>query len=197
MANSTKPLRRSVGEMARMNEWRIGCLKGLGLLLSGLLLAAPASAANCRLSLSQPIIDYGLLRPGEQLENRGASLGKRIVRLNVICVEAAVIALRFQGVPANETGYRFGRQGFFNLTLQHPQLDGKPIELAQWHNPTERDAQLRPGQSLVVLVGGVPARGHAFSAQVQVDTWLSSAATAVGNKTTYEGNGRFELVSGG
>ena len=32
MANSTKPLRRSVGEMARMNEWRIGCLKGLGLL---------------------------------------------------------------------------------------------------------------------------------------------------------------------
>lgn len=112
MANSTKPLRRSVGEMARMNEWRIGCLKSLGLLLSGLLLAAPASAANCRLSLSQPIIDYGLLRPGEQLENRGASLGKRMVRLNVICVEAAVIALRFQGVPANETGYRFGRQGF-------------------------------------------------------------------------------------
>lgn len=52
MANSTKPLRRSVGEMARMNEWRIGCLKSLGLLLSGLLLAAPASAANCRLSLS-------------------------------------------------------------------------------------------------------------------------------------------------
>ena len=120
-----------------------------------------------------------------------------MVRLNVVCPEGSVIALRFHGGAADGQGYRFGQQGSFGLTLQSPQLDGKPVELASLHNHAERGGQLRPGQSLVVLAGGLPAKGRTFSAQVHVDTWLPSAAIAVRDKTTLEGSGRFELVSAG
>ena len=184
MVNFMKPLRRLV-----VNSGRLGGL------LAGLLLADVAGAA-CRVSLSQPLIDYGALRSNEQPSAQGVSLGKRTVRLNVMCAEAAVIALRFQGLPAEGQGYRLGRQGYFNLTLQQPMLDGKPVELAQLYNHAERSGALRPGQSLVALAGGVPASGLTFSAQVQVESWLSDAASAVRDKTALEGSGRFELVPG-
>ena len=166
----------------------VGCIVMLGALLGGLL--PTAQAASCRLFLSQPVIDYGHLRPGD----RPASLGRRTARLNVVCPESSTITLRFHADAVDGQGYRFGAQGVFGLALLHPQLDGKPVELAQLYNSAERSGQMRPGQPLVVVVGGLPAKGRTFSAQVQVDTWLRSAATAVRDKTTLEGGGRFELM---
>ena len=188
MVNFMKPPRRLVA--------KVGPVYGVALLFAGLLLTEQATAA-CRVSLSQPLIDYGLLRDSDQPSARGVSLGKRTVRLNVICAEAAIVALRFQGAPADGQGYRLGRQGYFNLTLHQPMLDGKPVELAQLYNHAERGGALQPGQPLVVLVGGAPAMGRTFSAQVQVESWLSGVATAVRDKTTLEGSGRFELVPAG
>ena len=49
----------------------------------------------------------------------------------------------------------------------------------------------------VVLKAGQSVRGRVFSAQVQVDTYLSSAAPPVRDKTLLEGSGRFEWVPGG
>lgn len=187
MVNSTKPLRRPAVKKAP------GRIVALGLLLAGLVTAVPAVAGSCRLFLSQSLIDYGHLR----LSERSASVGKRMARLNVVCPENSVIALRFQGGVGDGQGYRFGQQGLFSLTLHHPQLDGRPVELAQLHNHADRGGQLRPGQALVVLAGGLPARGRTFSAQVQVDTWLPGAAIAVRDRTTLEGSGRFELVPAG
>jgi hypothetical protein len=197
MVNSTKLLRRPAAKIAV--EWRSAALavKAVGLLVVGLLVAVPASAANCRLSLSQPLIDYGQLRVNEGAATQGSSLGKRMVRLSVACSEASVIALRFNGAAADEQSYRFGGQGTFNLILEHPELDGKPVELAQLYSRADRSAQLHPGQSLVALASGVPAKGHTFSAQVRVESWLSRAVTAVRDKTTLEGSGRFELVPAG
>ena len=188
MVNFMKPPRRLVA--------KVGAVYGVALLFAGLLLTEQATAA-CRVSLSQPLIDYGLLRDSDQPSAQGVSLGKRTVRLNVICAEAAVIALRFQGAPAEGQGYRLGRQGYFNLTLQQPMLDGKPVELAQLYNPAERAGTLQPGQPLVVLAGGMPAIGRTFSALVQVESWLSGVAIAVRDKTTLEGSGRFEVVPAG
>lgn len=188
MVNSMKPLRRRAGDTF---------LCVLGSVLFSVLLAGEASATDCRLSLSQPFVDYGLLRGSEHSSSQAVAVGKRSVRLNVVCPESTVIALRFQGTPAEGHGFMFGRQGYFNLSLQHPLLDGKPVELALLHDRSDRGGQLRPGQSLVVLAGGLPASGRRFSAHVQVDTWLSRAATAVRDKTMLEGNGRFELVPAG
>lgn len=183
-------------KLLRPRAVKIGSVKRGVILLVGLLLAGQAHA-SCRLSVNQPLVDHGLLRSDGQSANHAVSVGKRTVRLNVVCSQATVIALRFEGMPAEGQGFRFGQRGYFNLTLQHPLLDGKPVELARLYNHAERDSTLRPGQSLVALVGGLPATGRTFSAQVQVETWLSSAAMAVRDKTTLEGNGRFEWVPGG
>lgn len=189
MVNCMKTPMRSAAEGALVS--------GALAVVVSLLTVFEASASECRLSVSQPQIDYGLLRPVTTPEPRGIFLGKRMVRLNVVCSEATVIALRFQGVPADAQGFRFGREGRFDLTLLQPLLDGQAIELAPMHNRAERSGQLRPDQALVVLKAGQPASGRVFSAQVQVDTYLSSATPPVRDKTLLEGSGRFEWVPGG
>lgn len=193
MVNFTKGLPQLVAKARAVGRR----LPGVGILLVSFLLVQEASASACRVSLSQSLVDYGLMGGGGHPANQGISIGKRTVRLNVTCSGASVIAMRFQGAPADGQGYMFGRQGYFNLTLLHPTLDGKPVELAQWYNHSERSGALLPGQALVALAGGVPATGRNFSAQVQIESWLSSAAIAVRDRTTLEGSGRFELITGG
>lgn len=188
-----KELRQLVAKVCGIGRYS----SGISAALVSFLWAVEASAAQCRISLSQPVVDYGLLRGAEQSGSQDVFLGKRTVRLNVVCPEATVIAMRFQGVSADGQRYAWGRHGYFNLTLEHPLLDGRPVELVHVHNYAARSTGLQPGQTLVVLAGGVPATGRTFSAQVQVDTWLSGAANAVRSKTVVEGGGHFELVPAG
>jgi hypothetical protein len=94
-------------------------------------------------------------------------------------------------------GFKFGEQGYFNLSLQQAVLDGRPAELAPLHNRGDRSGQLLQDQAMVVLAAGVPAVGRVFSAQVQVETYLFDTTTAVRDKTVLEGGGRFELVPAG
>lgn len=165
--------------------------------LSCLLMAGEAYAAECRVSLSRPEVDLGALRHGGQAAAQGVLFGKRTVHLNVVCPQDTLIALRFRGVPAVGQGFKFGEQGYFNLSLQQTVLDGRPAELAPMHNRAERSGQLLPDQTMVVLAAGLPVVGRVFSAQVQVDTYLFDTTTAVRDKTVLEGGGRFELVPAG
>jgi len=162
-----------------------------GALLSGLLIAGEVHAAECRLAVSRPEGDLGAFAA------QGVLLGKRTVHLNVVCPQDTLIALRFRGVPAVGQGFKFGEQGYFNLSLQQAVLDGRPAELAPLHNRADRSGQLLQDQAMVVLAAGVPAVGRVFSAQVQVETYLFDTTTAVRDKTVLEGGGRFELVPAG
>ena len=173
-ANFMKTQRRSAAKSALTS--------GMLAAVVSLLTVFEASASECHLSVSQPQIDYGLLRPVSKPDARGVFLGKRMVRVSV---------------PADGQGFRFGREGRFDLTLQQPVLDGQAIELAPMHNRAERGGHLRPDQALVLLKAGQPVSGRVFSAQVQIDTYLSNAAASVRDKTLLEGGGRFELVPGG
>jgi len=192
-ANCMKPPRQSVVKAALASGRFPG---GVGL-LAGLLMIADVSASECHLSLSRPQIDYGPLRVDTQPGPHGVSIGRRTVRLSVVCPEAAVIALRFRGAPADAQGFSFGHHGRFDLSLRQALLDGQAVELVSMHNRTERDGQLRPGGVLVPLRAGQPIAGRVFSAQVQVDTYLAGTHPAVRDKTLLEGGGRFEMVPDG
>jgi len=196
MANFMKPPRRSAVKAEPAGRYALAGFQVLMGLLAGWLMISEVSAAECRVSLSQPQVDYGLLRNGAKPGPHGVFLGKRTVRLSVVCPEASVIALRFRGAPADGQGFSFGRHGRFDLNLQQPVLDGKAVVLAAMHNRTERDGQLRPDQALMALAAGQPVRGRTFSALVHIDSYLSSTAPAVRDKTLLEGGGRFELVKG-
>ncbi|MGA9704199.1 DUF1120 domain-containing protein [Pseudomonas sp.] len=161
------------------------------------LLAAPhVRADNCRLSLSQPRIDYGAIRSEALVENASVMLGTRSLSLSVFCAEPAVMGLRFNAVAADADGFRLGRQGRFRLSLKHAQVDGRAVGWAAAHLPGDpASGQLSPGQTLVAQAAGLPVAGRRLTAQVDIDTDLPADAFAVRSETQLEGQGSFELVS--
>jgi len=197
-----KRLRRYVvpNESAQYTLRRL-CL-GVSLLFMLSIAAPEASANDCRLSLSQPRVDHGVLRRaellGEPLASQPIILGRRTLQLSVVCAEPGAVALRFTGVPAGTQGYRFGRQGSFTLALKHAQVDGRAVELST-SQPTETatSGHLLPGHVLIAKAGGLPLTGTRFSAQVQIDTYLPPDAFSVRHETVFEGQGHFEWLPGG
>ncbi|WP_251029351.1 hypothetical protein [Pseudomonas fluorescens] len=168
------------------------------LLCFTVLLANEAQADTCRLSLSQPRVDYGVIHRTERIEGASGrqSLGKRTLHLNVVCTDPSVMALRFNGMPADGHGFQFGRQGRFTLSLKQTQVDGRDIEWAVAQLPSEpASGRLLPGQTLVARASGTRVTGRRLTAQVEIDVDLPSAALAVRNETLLEGLGGFELVS--
>ncbi|MDO7895691.1 hypothetical protein [Pseudomonas citrulli] len=169
----------------------LGCL--------ALLLASPAKAEPCHVSLSQDRLDYGRLHQGELLVDQPGqaelTLGKRTLNLNVVCAEPTAIALRFDGPGAGAEAFGLGPQGRFTLSLKRPRLDGQAVELFQGRaRSLEHSSRLLPGQTLVARQGGSAVQGRMFSAQVEVETYLPASAARVRDETVIDGRGRFELV---
>lgn len=191
MTNSTKSRRRCA-----VPSERVGMRPGFLLcLLLVVTMANEARADTCRLSVSQPRVDYGVIRQVEPL-NGTLELGTRTLHLNVICADPSVMALRFTGAPADGQGFRFGRQGQFTLNLKHAQVDGQAVEWGVAHLPGEPvTGHLSPGQTLVARAAGMPVVGRRLTAQVDVDARLPSAALGVRGETLLEGLGNLELVS--
>ncbi len=191
MTNSTSPQRRC----AVHNEpgsLRVGVL--LFLLLLVTTMAGKARADTCRISLSQPRIDYGVIRMTDSVG--GSALGTRSLHLNVVCTDPSAMALRFNGVPADGQGFRFGRQGRFILNLKHAQVDGQAVEWGIAHVPGEPPTgRLAPGHVLLAQATGMRVVGRRLTAQVDVDVDLPPGAHAVRSETQLEGLGSFELVS--
>jgi len=172
-------------------------LKSVPLVMLCALLATPdARAENCRLSVSQPRIDYGAIRREALVESTSMALGTRSLSVNVLCAEPAAIALRFVGVAADGESFRFGRQGHFRLNLKHARLDGQAVGWAPAHSAGETvSGHLLPGQTLIARVAGGPRAGRQFTAQVDIDTDLAADAFQVRSETHLEGQGSFELIS--
>ncbi len=175
---------------------------GLGLLLYLLLVGLMPSAAyasQCRVSLSQPTVDYGVIRRaellGEQSGHPQFSLGHRTLRLTVDCADETPMAIRFTGVPAGTRGFRFGRDGHFILNLQQAQVDGRDVELRSLYRPDESaKGRLLPGVVLCTQAGGAPVSGRRLTALVSIDTYLPASGLAVSNETSLEGRGSVERV---
>jgi hypothetical protein len=174
----------------------VGNLKRMGFVLFFAMVTAPGvHAENCRLTVSQPRIDYGVIHREALVEKPNLALGTRTVQLNVTCAAPAAMALRFIGA-ADGRGFLFGRQGRFHLRLKHAQVDGRTVEWQVAHLPGETaSGELLPGQILVARAAGAPVTGQRLSAQVEVETTLPSAALQVRNEERLEGQGTFELVS--
>lgn len=182
----------------RPRRWcaMVGKLKNIGFLLfCSVWMVQGAQAENCRLSVSQSYIDYGVVRREAFVESPSVALGTRMVQLNVVCAAPSTMALRFIGA-ADGQGFRFGRQGRFQLRLKDAQLDGRTVEWEVAQQPgATANGQLLPGQTLVARAAGMPLAGQRLTAQVEVVTDLPSDALQVRNETRLEGQGTFELVS--
>jgi hypothetical protein len=85
--------------------------KGIGgVMLCMLLMVQGARADDCRLSISQSRVDYGVIHREALVERPSVALGTRTLHLNVLCTEPSAMALRFTGAAEGQ-GFRFGREG--------------------------------------------------------------------------------------
>lgn len=167
-------------------------LKGMGVVLCCALLPQAVLAENCRLSVSQSRIEYGVIRPLALLQGPTVALDTRTLHLSVVCAEPSAMALRFVG-SAEGQDFRFGQQGRLRLSLKHALVDGRAVEWVAAGDAA--GGRLLPGQVLVARAAGAPVTGRRLTAQVDIDIDLPADALQVRNQTVLQGQGRFELVS--
>lgn len=184
MTHSTKPHRWSVMFAKRRSLW----------LLWVVLVASQAQADNCRMTLSEPRVDYGVIRPSQATSGRATVTldTPRTLHLSVLCTNASTMALRFSGVAADAQGFQLGRQGRFTLNLRQAQVDGRPVT---WQPDEAANGQLLPGRALYASAGGAPVTGRRLTAQVEIAVQLPANALSVRREVLLEGHGQFELVS--
>jgi hypothetical protein len=160
-------------------------------------LSLPASAADCSLSLSQTVVDFGESRR-ESLERVGDGLlfGTRLISLSASCEYSTGMALAFQGQEAGDKGFRFANSGVFTLKILSAQVDGNAVTLINREGAEgarSANVYLRPGSVLVPYRQGHVVQGSQFTAQVEVSSYVTVGETVVRNVEEWEGRGQFSL----
>lgn len=159
-----------------------------------------ASAEECSLSLSQPVLDYGQTQRAQLMEGsrEGQHLlvGTRVISVILSCATSTGMALSFNGEAVGDQGYRFAQGGFFTLKVLSAQLDGNPVRLAK--RSSEGSVQgiddlMRPGVSLVPVGPNLIVRGSRLSAQIEVKTYVDERDSQARSRNEWAGGGQFSV----
>ncbi|WP_286175316.1 fimbrial protein [Enterobacter sp. Cy-643] len=148
---------------------------------------------RCRLSVSNPLIDYGVMSRW-QLEDIGAgrvSPGTRSLTISVVCPYSRTMILQVEG-EGREGGLRYGEHGTTRLRLLDAQLDGNAVEL---HSVTpdgvitESDRHrlaLNAGQRLAPVMQGRLAEGKILTARLEIQPVLAEGDARVSSRQRSE-----------
>ncbi|WP_460121156.1 DUF1120 domain-containing protein [Pseudomonas sp. S2_C03] len=174
------------------------------LALSGFTPLASASAENCQLTLSQPVLDYGLMnraiRPGIAQERH---LGDRRLSLTLNCPAPVDMSLFYRAMAATNQRFHFADRGSYQIRIRDGVLDGQSVELGliagAGQPPAQTASQLiwRPDHGVVPLLSGVPARGSTFSAQLELSAWVQEHGMQVRDALAWETTGVFDAIAAG
>jgi hypothetical protein len=168
----------------------------------GMVAAAPVHAADCKMSLSTPHVDYGRLgRATLAAAGDMWHLPPRTVTVTVSCPEPRDMTLRLRGTPADTEAFRFTEHGRLELHLRGGTLDGEAAELGQVDGPsgtTLRSAASLPwlpDQGVAPLKGGKVAEGRLFTVQMDVQARVDDRALNVRDTTHWSFAGLIEAAS--
>lgn len=148
---------------------------------------------RCRLSVSNPVVDYGLMSRW-QLEDIGAgrvSPGARSLTVSVVCPYSRTMSLRVEGED-REGGLRYGEHGTTRLRLLDAQLDGNAVELRTVTPAgviTESGGQrlvLKAGQRLAPVMQGRLAEGKTLTARLEIQPVLAEDDARVSSRQRSE-----------
>ncbi|SEM32197.1 Protein of unknown function [Pseudomonas sp. ok272] len=177
------------------------CLALLGL---AALSPAPALADECRLSLSQTQLDFGLMnRAIHSTQARERLLGERRVSLTLNCPHPTDMSLFYRGLAAFGERLRFTDRGSYHVQVSDAVLDGKAVELGllagsgQAPSLSASTLTWRPEHAIVPLADGSPAQGSSFSAQLLVSAWAQEDAAQVRDAVTWDVSGLIDSPATG
>ncbi|MBV7544867.1 DUF1120 domain-containing protein [Pseudomonas sp. PDM26] len=174
------------------------------LMLSALTPQARALADECQLTLSQSVLDYGLMNrairtnaPGER------SLGERRLSLNLNCPQPTDMTLFYRAMAATAERFRFAEHGSYAVLMSDAVLDGQPVDLGlisavgQVPEAAASSVLWRPQQAIVPVRGGVAIQGQSLSAQLELTAWAQEKASQVRDAVVWETTGLIDAVATG
>lgn len=131
---------------------------------------------RCTMSVSNPVVDYGLMSRGQLQELPGGNVtpGSRSLTLSVVCPYSRIIKLLVQGEGREHDELRYGKRGVTKFRLSDVQLDGHPVELQTLSltgEPTSAASLTTPllvGQQWVPIKLGRFAEGKTLTARLDI-----------------------------
>ena len=177
------------------SPWLTGVLLSAGLACAGL-----AQAEPCALSVAQPNIDLGNLTypqlgPGHATD-APHTLDTRQVTVQLHCNAESPLNIMLRGMRQTN-GVRFAERGVLDVELYDALLDGRPVMLQATDTlPAAANAgaprvQLLPGQRVVPMLAGQPARGSQLTLQMAITSTVPLDELVSGDRKTL--SGRIEL----
>lgn len=174
------------------------------LMLSALAPQAWALTDECQLTLSQPVLDYGVMNrsirahaPAER------TLGERRLSLTLNCPQPTDMTLFYRAMSATAERFRFAEHGSYAVRMGDAVLDGQPVDLGQisavGQVPEEIASSLlwRPQQAIVPVRGGVAVQGQSLSAQLELTAWAPEKALQIRDAVVWETTGLLDAVATG
>lgn len=174
------------------------------LLSLGLLLGAHAWGDECQLSLSETVLDFGLMNRAIALVPADERLlGERRLSLTLNCPNLTDMSLFYRGIAAGTERFQFTSRGSYSLRASDALLDGQAVELGllagsgQPAVSTGATLRWRPEHGIVPMRAGVPVSGRSLSLQLEASAWASEEASRVSDAVTWETSGVFDAISTG
>ncbi|MNK89972.1 hypothetical protein D3C87_1100020 [compost metagenome] len=174
------------------------------LMLSGLTPQALALTDECQLTLSQPVLDYGLMNRAVRANTAAEQpLGERRLSLNLNCPQPTDMTLFYRAMAATAERFRFTEHGSYAVRMSDAVLDGQPVDLglisAVGQVPEEAASSLlwRPQQAIVPVRGGVAVQGQSLSAQLELTAWAQEKALQIRDAVVWETTGLIDAVTTG
>ncbi|PYY90762.1 fimbrial protein [Pseudomonas sp. TKO26] len=160
------------------------------------------SDPRCTMTISHPVVDFGVMSRGQlqEIPGQGLSPGIRSLSLSVVCPYARAIKLLVQGDGREQGGMRYGKDGFTRFRLLDVQVDGHAQELRA---STPEGAIAGSGQGLVLIAGQQLApvardqwvEGRTLTARLEIQPVLSPAQTRVSHWERSESTLTLTLVN--
>ena len=159
---------------------------------------------DCQLSLSQPVLDYGLMNRAIRVDTTPVlTLGERRLSLNLSCAQPTDMSLFYRAMAASAERYYFAEHGSYEMRVRDGVLDGQSVDLGListvGQSPVETASTLtwRPEHGIAPVRAGTAVQGRSFSAQIEVTAWAQEQAMRVRDAVNWETTGVFDAVAAG
>ncbi|WP_082340949.1 DUF1120 domain-containing protein [Pseudomonas sp. MIACH] len=158
---------------------------------------------ECRINISEPVLDFGLMK---RLAQHDAApqrlLGERRLSVNLNCPQSTDMSVFYRALAASAQRLQFTEHGTYALQVSDGVLDGQAVELgllpAAGQAPAAVGTTLSwlPGHGVAPVQGTRVVQGKHFALQVSLSAWADVAATRVREATTWEVSGTFDTRQG-